>query len=64
MHENVWEGNQRHPMPVIFGKEALLSKKVGRQMNDAGIYNCTFCGKEIALPIDVLAAEEREFVAD
>jgi hypothetical protein len=33
-------------------------------MNDEGIYNCTFCGQEMVVPIDVSAEVKQEFVDD
>ena len=33
-------------------------------MNNEGVYNCTFCGKEIAVPIDLPAGTKREYVDD
>ena len=33
-------------------------------MNNDGIYNCTFCGKEIAVPINLPAGTKQEYVDD
>ena len=33
-------------------------------MNDEGFYSCTFCGKEIAVPIDLPAGTKQEYVDD
>ena len=33
-------------------------------MINNGIYNCTFCGKDIAVPIDLPAGTKQEYVDD
>lgn len=33
-------------------------------MNSNGIYQCIFCGKEIAVPIDLPAGTKQEYVDD
>ena len=33
-------------------------------MNDESCYNCTSCGEEIVVPIDLSAGSEQEYVED
>ena len=33
-------------------------------MMDEGVYNCTSCGEEIVVPIDLSAGSEQEYVED
>jgi DNA-directed RNA polymerase subunit RPC12/RpoP len=34
------------------------------KINNQGIYNCTFCGKEIAVPINLPAGTKQKYVDD
>ena len=33
-------------------------------MNDEATYNCTSCGEEIVIPVDLSAGSEQEYVED